>query len=270
MLNLQQRLIDLLLPYPYFIFFLSFCLTNAQIENVKITYMATLDNTEIIDKIINDSVSSYPKEIREEHLKIQLSKKPVYYNLYFNDNEALFKKDLILKEESTYIMNMTGAVSKEDRTYYSNSDTKEYLWISDRITPGAFIHLEQVNWEITSETKKIGDYLCYKATAIMDKDQPSRNVYLEPVEAWFTKEILTFFGIQKFHGLSGLTLELTYNRIYDGRLTFSMEKIEFNHTGEKINKPKGTRNMTEKEYVALINRLNDERIMRRLEKKTIN
>lgn len=97
-----------------------------------------MDNTEIIDKIINDSVSSYPKEIREEHLKIQLSKKPVYYNLYFNDNEALFKKDLILKEESNYIMNMTGAVSKEDRTYYSNSDTKEYLWISDRITPGAF------------------------------------------------------------------------------------------------------------------------------------
>ncbi len=50
-------------------------------------------------------------------------------------------------------------------------------------------------------------------------------------------------------------------------LPFQWKKIEFNHKGEKINKPKGTRNMTEKEYVALINRLNDERIMRRLEKK---
>jgi len=270
MLNLQQRLIDLLLPYPYFIFFLSFCLTNAQIENVKITYKATLDNTEIIDKIINDSVSSYPKEIREEHLKIQLSKKPVYYNLYFNDNEALFNKDLSVKVKDIYILNPTELASNGDRIYYSNSNTKEYLWMSDLITPGALILLGQVKWEITSETKKVGDYRCYKATSIMDKDQPSGNVYLEPVEAWFTKEIPTSFGPLKFHGLPGLILELTYNRIHDGRLTFSMEKIEFNHTGEKINKPKGTRDMTEKEYVALINRLNDERIMRRLEKKTIN
>ena len=97
----------------------------------------------------------------------------------------------------------------------------------------------------------------------MSKEQPSGNEYLEPVEAWYTKDIPTSFGILKFHGLPGLTLALTYNRKHDGRLTFSMDKIDLNPKEEiAINKPNGTRNMTEKEYVALINRLNAERIMR--------
>ena len=233
---------------------------NAQESLIKVSYIATLDNKEVIERITNDS--SFTTEAKKHRLRFELSKKPFHFNLFFSKNEALFEVNTDNVEKQN-LYNPTALSAKAQRTYYSNSITKETFWISDQITPGAFIHPEQIGWEFTSETKKIGDYLCYKAIAVMSKEQPSGNEYLEPVEAWYTKDIPTSFGILKFHGLPGLTLALTYNRKHDGRLTFSMDKIDLNPKEEiAINKPNGTRNMTEKEYVALINRLNAERIMR--------
>ena len=44
--------------------------------------------------------------------------------------------------EKQNLSNPTALSAKAQRTYYSNSITKETFWISDQITPGAFIHPE--------------------------------------------------------------------------------------------------------------------------------
>lgn len=56
------------------------------------------------------------------------------------------------------------------------------------------------NWIITEEKKKIGEYICYKATI---KNFRGRNY-----EAWFTYDIPVPTGPWKFHGLPGLILEV--------------------------------------------------------------
>lgn len=242
---------------------LFFYFLNAQSNIIKVEYIASLDNKELLKRIENSSeFTGEVKKARKNYLEL---KTPVKFKLHFNDRESLFEMESDGKNKYD---NPTEAASRGGRVYYSNAITKEQFWISDIITPGAFIHLEKIDWEFTSETKRIGDYLCYKAIAIMDKDQPSGNEYLEPVEAWYTKEIPTSFGILKFHGLPGLTMELTYNRIHHGRVTFLVDQIDLNSKEEMvIQKPKGTRDMTEKEYVTLINRLQAERVRRRLENK---
>ena len=250
---------------PLFTFLFSFFL-NAQSNTIKVEYIASLDNKEFLERIVNSA--EFTKEAKKFRLKHSQLKTPVRFKLFYNNNEGLFKigsKDTI---KTPGYFNETESASRGDRLYYSNAITKEQFWISDKITPGAFIHLEKIDWEFTSETKRIGDYICHKAIAIMDKDQPSGNEYLEPVEAWYTKEIPTSFGILKFHGLPGLTMELSYNRIHHGRVTFLVDQIDLNSKDEMvIQKPRGIRDMTEREYVTLINRLQAERVLSRLQNK---
>lgn len=236
----------------------------AQSNVVKVEYIASLDNKELIERIQNSSL--FTPETKKTRIRHELAKEPVRFKLIFNESEGIFKMDL--KETNKIIgdFNPTESASRGQRVYYSNTITKQKFWISDLVTPGAFIHLEKINWELTSETKKIGNYICFKATAVMPEEQPSGNEYLEPVVAWYTKEIPTSFGILKFHGLPGLTMELAFNRKHNGRVTFLVEKIDLNPKEDiVIKKPKGTREMKEKEYVALINRLQAERVMRQVE-----
>jgi len=63
------------------------------------------------------------------------------------------------------------------------------------------------NWIITTETKKIGNFLCYKATLI-DVVENSKGRFEHPVIAWFCPEIPYNFGPLKFGGLPGLIVEL--------------------------------------------------------------
>jgi len=85
-------------------------------------------------------------------------------------------------------------------------------------------------WELQSETKKIGDYTCYKAVSIKrvtEKDMEEYNeekkkqnektnfFVIEPKETittvWYTPEIPVSQGPGNFWGLPGLILEASYD-----------------------------------------------------------
>lgn len=59
-------------------------------------------------------------------------------------------------------------------------------------------HLPKINWKITTESKKVGTFLCFKAIALFR----GRNY-----EAWFTPDLPIPTGPWKLHGLPGLILE---------------------------------------------------------------
>lgn len=59
--------------------------------------------------------------------------------------------------------------------------------------------LEKQAWKMTGEQRKIGEYVCQKATAEIDSQQ---------VVAWFTPQILVSAGPDGYGGLPGLILEL--------------------------------------------------------------
>jgi GLPGLI family protein len=71
------------------------------------------------------------------------------------------------------------------------------------------------NWKITSETKQIGDYLCYKATNIYHVDN-GLKVFNHPVTAWFCPKLPFPYGPNGYGNLPGLILELQVNNVVYG------------------------------------------------------
>ena len=73
--------------------------------------------------------------------------------------------------------------------------------------------LPQINWQIKSETKKLLEFDCFKATA-----QFRGREY----EAWFTNQVPVNAGPWKFTGLPGLILEL---KSVDDQVSFSATRV---------------------------------------------
>lgn len=63
------------------------------------------------------------------------------------------------------------------------------------------------NWTVTTETKNIENYLCYKATSTLSLDNGSKK-YDFPITAWFCPDLPFQHGPNGFGKLLGLILEL--------------------------------------------------------------
>ena len=79
-------------------------------------------------------------------------------------------------------------------------DLKEKLFLRNTETLGKAYNVIQSNiiWKITKESKKIGNYKCFKAIATYQEYNPitKANNTFNPV-AWFTPEIPVSFGPSK-------------------------------------------------------------------------
>lgn len=138
--------------------------------------------------------------------------------------------------------------------------------------------LPKLNWKIESETKKIGTYTCYKATAtvptsksdfrnLRPKEEPKADAKTETakkegaakatnfmdsmeipkevvITAWYSPEIPINQGPENYWGLPGLILEVN-----DGKTIVLCSKVVLN-TKEKteIKKPTKGKKVTQAEY----------------------
>ena len=84
--------------------------------------------------------------------------------------------------------------------------------------------LQKIDWFMGSDSKQIGDYLCFKATAVVPTDeltwydfswgdlrsQPEdTEIKLTSIEAWYTLQIPLKQGPAEYWGLPGLILEVS-------------------------------------------------------------
>ncbi len=172
--------------------------------------------------------------------KMLMNTKDVVGVLKFFKNESLYLVEDKIRNESKKGLNMTSIIAGSKNVYYVNSTEKDYL---KQLNDNEFLRVDlpEIEWTITQETKKIGDYLCFKAVTVkkVRDDKPAVTTI-----AWFTPTIPVSFGPIDYFGLPGLILEVSYNRI-----NIRATKIALN-SKEKIviKKPIKGKRMTVKEY----------------------
>lgn len=205
-----------------------------------------------------DSTKMAPEQIAQiqASLKKQMEQN---YILSFNQTESTWKKEESLGGGPA-TASAGGAVfmitsSGEGATLYKDAAGnylqeqemmgKEYL-IQDKAEP--------FGWELSEETKKIGNYTAQKAsfTKIVDSRRFSTGMTeMENVKdtlqvtVWFTPEIPVSHGPENYYGLPGLILEVQNQ----GR-TLICEKIELNPSADpvEIEKPSKGKVITQAEF----------------------
>ena len=206
-----------------------------------------------------DSTKMAPEQIAQiqASLKKQMEQN---YILSFNQTESTWKKEESLGGGPA-TASAGGAVfmvatSGEGSTLYKNIADQSFLEEQDMMGKAYLVKdmLEPVEWELSNETKKVGNYTVQKAsyTRIVDSKRFSTGMTeMENVKdtlqvtVWFTPEIPVAHGPENFFGLPGLILEVQNQ----GR-TLICEKIELNPSSDPvvIERPSKGKEITQAEF----------------------
>jgi GLPGLI family protein len=189
------------------------------------------------------------------------------YTLSFNKVECLYEEqEKLEKPEASANGGFSVSVSfpGEGKKYINLKDKISIA--EDEIFGKEFLiveTLEKPDWKLLNETKKIGEYNCFKAEILIqvtekqieeykeflkkEEAKPSLFKMEEPkdktIVAWYTPEIPVSFGPKNYWGLPGLILEINEEDsiILCSKVTLSNKeksKIKVPNTGEKVTQNK--------------------------------
>jgi GLPGLI family protein len=189
------------------------------------------------------------------------------YLLSFNKSECLYEEQEQLEKPEASAnggFSVSVVFSGEGKKYLNLKDKnsieeadifgKEFLIVEP---------LEKPDWKLLNETKKIGDYNCFKAELIVQVTEKQKEEYKEFLKkeetkpslfkmeepkdkviiAWYTPEIPLSFGPNNYWGLPGLILEINEDEtiILCSKVTLSNKekaKIKVPNTGDKVTQKK--------------------------------
>jgi len=218
--------------------FFSITIFSQQLSG-RVTY-GKKPKTQILSK--KDSIRL--KENPEKHRRFQKMREMVAngegkltFDLKFINNESSFKISPMLSSDNNKSFDI--GIGAYDKGVYYNKD-KRILQLN-AFGELFLITKPKLNWKIQKESKKIGEYDCFKAITEIIVNSKGRK---QLIAAWFTPEIPVSLGPLGYNGLPGLILELeVYKKIYYAK------KITLNPKEEiKIEKPTKGIMVTEKEY----------------------
>jgi GLPGLI family protein len=221
---------------------LTYNLINSQnIISGRVAYTTSIsfDTINIAKKYKNNA--NY-EIIKETTLNVLDNTSPQTYLLTFNKNHSLFIKENMLKSENENKINLIEILGGNGRFYVDNLDNI-ILHQIDFMGDYFLIECEKIKWNLTQESKKIGDYLCYKANGLKFIEN-REGVQEITIVAWYSSDLPFNFGPKGYTGLPGLILELQ-----EGKLTFSAVKIELKSTEQiEVKKPTKGKEVTESEF----------------------
>ena len=216
----------------------------------------------------------------EERMKKALEKT---FTLRFDKTASVYEEEekLDAPGQDGGGMRMMASFMGGGGKHFKNVKEKRYV-IEKEVFGKEFLiddTLPKLTWKMESETKKIGNYTCYKATAVIPAsksdfrnlrlkkddakkddtkkaDEPKSTNFMDQMEmpkdvtitAWYSPEIPINQGPENYWGLPGLILEVT-----DGRTILLCSKIVLN-TKEKaeIKAPTKGKKVTQAEFDDLV------------------
>ncbi|MDI5948073.1 GLPGLI family protein [Flavobacterium yafengii] len=226
----------------------------------------------IIKQKVKNSDSKIEKDVEfdkmiQEALKKSSEKK---YLFIFNKQEGLYEQmeELEKPEVGNATMSIKVTFSGVGKKYINLKDKSKV--VEDEIFGKEFLivdTLEKLNWILVNETKKIGDYSCYKAEVTVPVTEKQKQEYqdflkkqenkisLFPMEepkdkvitAWYAPEIPVSLGPLNYWGLPGLILEINEEDviILCSKVTLSNKEVA------KIKVPNTSKKVTQAEFDAI-------------------
>jgi len=233
----------------------------------------------------NRDITPEMQKSMEERMKKMLEKT---FILNFDKSASIYKEEEKLEAPGQQggFRVMVSSMMGGGGTFYKDVKTKSYT-VDKEFMGKEFLvidSLPKLNWKLEQETKQIGGYNCFKATAVKepsktdfrnfrpkktdDKKEESKKTSGETktnfednfelpkeivVTAWYTPEIPVNHGPENYWGLPGLILEIN-----DGTTTILCSKIVLNAKDKADIKPsKKGKVVSQKDY--------DETVVKKME-----
>jgi len=252
----------LLAPLALSIFFISFTDLQAQDFQGKAVYQTK--STVPMD-FGNTQMSPDRVQRIKDMMKNQLEKSFV---LHFDKTASVYKEEQKLDQSNRggWMRFMMGQGVPGD--HYKNTQTHVSVKESEFSGRNFLIKdpLTDYKWTLTQESKMIGQYLCFKATTVIERPKPrpfrmgppdkrseaaeAAEVAMESVNvtAWYAMEIPVNHGPDNYWGLPGLILEVSA-----GNTTILCTKIVMNSQDKvRIEEPSKGKELTQKAFDELV------------------
>lgn len=172
----------------------------------------------------------------------------VVMELYFDDDEAVYRKSETVEEEAPppqagggrgrFRMRGGGSgvvyqnYAEDRRVEQRNFMDKKFLIRGEP---------ERKAWKLTGESMQVGQYLCQKATFQDSTDN---------IVAWFTPQIAVPLGPAQYGQLPGLVLHVDIN---EGERTYTAQTIELDEIDTSVLKePTKGKEVTQEEFQTLV------------------
>lgn len=199
-------------PIVTTIFLLLLNIANAQ----DLQGIATYRSTQKIDlKIDSTKANDAMKRQMEADLRKEFDKD---HTLKFNKSESLFEEEEQLERPEAKEVRVLIIGHNQKAVLYKNTASRRFVRQEDLLGKIFLVKdtLILPDWKISSESKKIGKYTCYKATWTRNKEGEnwskdkgvSTSVNEIITTAWYTPEIPVNTGPKDYWGLPGLILEI--------------------------------------------------------------
>ncbi len=174
------------------------------------------------------------KRLLEVDQNISLLLEETNFILAYKEGESIFEMEPLVEHEKNKFSKAVSTNTDTKGIFYSNWNTKEFIRQKQTIGKTFLIHSEPTVWQTVNETKKIGEYMCYKAISYQKRMLRNGNSKDVELIAWYAPEIPISSGPKNFGGLPGLILELNLDNV----IIFTVHKIDLNPTREiTIKKP---------------------------------
>ncbi|WP_196896083.1 GLPGLI family protein [Aureivirga marina] len=224
------------------------------------------------DTTKQDQIRQERRKAFENMLKQELEKR---YILDFTQKAALYTEEAKVDVGATnpragrikMMANIMSGGTVSNGILYTNIQNRTYINKQELFGKNFLIEdkLPEYEWTLENETKQIGNYTCYKATAttqMRDLQAEARqmrenmrkkgngNKKIEPIikevkiTVWYTPQIPISVGPEKFGGLPGLILEANIGntQLLCTQITLNpSEKVE-------INPPKGGKVVSQEKF----------------------
>lgn len=223
-----------------------------------------------ISAISQNSIITYEATLSENH-RLFIQNNPIYktaievsrdniYVLKIKDKNTFFELEKSLANED-FKYKIASTLAGYLNPIYQNLGENKYYYLpteSPIFEREEFLISEPIlnTWEIHNESKKIDNYLCYKATLkaqIVDVNKDENN-FLRVLEstttitAWFTPDIPINSGPLGYGNLPGLILELQS----EDKVVFGVKSLSLNIKDVKnFSKPLAESELSKKEYKEL-------------------